>query len=171
MASWYPGEYRPAPWYPPEYRSIREDQRLVVNDNIAPSLEGDRLLAWRKTRNRAFAQWSPVGINIRVRENNRVNRIGRVTLAFMTPEEDAESYDIDAWHQYNENGSDWIHFEPVAVEQAFLAHSYSHLRYLVAHEFGHSLGFGHGGTGIMDQTPYHAFVNAEEIAAAQAYWL
>ena len=99
-----------------------------------------------------------------------MDRKGRVTLAYMTPEEQAD-FQVPAIHQWNEGGFDWIHLDSIAVEQTYLSRVFAPLQYYFAHEFGHSLGFGHGGTGIMDQTPDHPFVNAEEIAACQSYWL
>jgi hypothetical protein len=68
-------------------------------------------------------------------------------------------------------GADWILIDREAFEQFFKSNVTIELRYIIAHEFGHSLGFGHGGNGIMDETPSHAVVNAEEIAAAREYWL
>jgi len=163
--SWYPENY----YIQPHYSTI-PDLRIV--DAVRPTLHNARRKFWLKARNAAFAQWAPVGLRFLI-TNKGPYKANRVTLALADPQTG-----LDAGHcfeaclpcQPGVTACDWIHITPEAFERAFLSRINTHLKYLIAHEFGHSLGFGHGGDGIMDQTPYHAMVSPEEIDAAKAYW-
>lgn len=167
MPNWYPGEYRPAPQYPPHYPTM--PAYLRIRDCIAPTLTSSYRDFWLRCRDLGLAEWLMTGISLRIKRSAVQDRPGLVTLAWMTPAEALEAQ-RGAWHQFNVDGSDWIHFDRVRFEQQVASNVTTTVKYWVAHEFGHSLGFGHGGDGIMDETPDHAAVNAEEIAAATAYW-
>lgn len=165
---WYPSEYYIQPHYStmPEY--------LRFEDTIAPVLTGKRLDFWRKARKNGLAEWVELGIPFRIKErSDHANGPNRVTLAFA---EDVPP-NLGAWHWFEDpscgpvgDGHDWIHFLPSYFEGQFKSRVLGPMVYRVAHEFGHSLGFGHGGDGIMDSSPDHPKVNAEELAAAKAYW-
>ena len=169
MPGWYPGEYQAYPSLPPHYSTMPSYLRVV--DRIKPQLIDKRRDVWLAARDRGLAQWAPVGFKIRIKSIGDYDA-NRVTLNF------AEDVDprLGAWHCFeacapcSKPGCDWIHILPSAFEALYLSGFTARLQYWVAHEFGHSLGFGHGGDGIMDQTPEHAQVNAEEIAAAKTYW-
>lgn len=167
MADWYPGEYLPDPAYPPHFKTMPAYLRVV--DRIKPQLEGDRRKFWVRARDAGLAQWALVGFEIRIKALGDYDG-NRVTINF-------GASPVGAWHCFEvcepclKPACDWIHVDPWAFEQLYLSGLRTRLQYWVAHEFGHSLGFGHGGTGIMDQTPEHAKVNEEEIAVARAYWL
>lgn len=167
MADWYPGEYVPAPQYPPHYSTMPDFLR--VRDCMAPTLSGKRRDFWLRCRDSGLAEWAPTGIVLRVKASAVADRPGLVTLAWMTNAEELEA-GRGAWHQFNVDGSDWVHFGPVHFEAQFLSRTSATVRYWVAHEFGHSLGFGHGGDGIMDETPDRAVVNAEEVIVTRNYW-
>lgn len=166
--SWYPSEY----YIQPHYKTMPE--RIRFEDTIAPRLTPRRLDFWRRAREVGLAEWAALGVRFVVRERTEyANAPNRVTLAFagdVPP-------NLGAWHWFEDpsvgpvgDGHDWIHFLPAWFESAFQSRVLGPTVYRVAHEFGHSLGFGHGGVGIMDQTPDHARVNEEELAAARAYW-
>lgn len=167
--SWYPSEYYIQPHYTtmPAY--------LRFEDAIAPALEGKRLAFWRRCRTAGLAQWAELGVEFRIKERtSRMNYPNRVTLEFA----DDVPPQLGAWHYFEDpavgpvgDGHDWIHFLRSYFEQQYqAARSAQPIVYRVAHEFGHSLGFGHGGDGIMDQTPYHPLVSPEELVAAKDYW-
>lgn len=165
---WYPENY----YIQPRYKTMPE--KLRFEDTIAPFLGGQRLAFWRRCRDSGLNEWLPLGVEFVVRErSDHANAPNRVTLAFASD----VPPNLGAWHYFEDpevgpvgDGHDWIHFLPARFEQEYLSRITVHMKYLVAHEFGHSLGFGHGGDGIMDETPDHAVVNDEEIAAAKAYW-
>ena len=173
-ASWYPGLYRPDPAYPPHYKTMPRVLRLV--DAIAPELEGPRLKFWLRCRDSGLREWDPTGLKIAWRPKLRPYGPDRVTFALMN-KADYEAT-ANAMHCFEvckpikpgTPGADWVQIDRVAFEQCYQSRVTQQLKYYVAHEFGHSLGFGHGGDGIMDQTPDHAVVNDEEIAAAKDYW-
>ena len=166
LPSWYPASY----YIQPHYSTM--PAFLLIEDAVRPNLSGRRRRFWTRARDAGLAQWNDVGFAITVLDTTTPYGANRVTLNF----DDKVPPELGAWHWFEGppcgigTGCDWIHFNPTRFEQAYLAHAPGQVKYLVAHEFGHSLGFGHGGTGIMDETPDHAQVNDEEIAAARAYW-
>ena len=166
MASWYPANH----YIKPHYRTMPEFLR--IEDMVAPTLATRERKLWRTARDRALGQWLPVGFEIRARDARRPYGGNRVTLNIADNEND-----IGGMHCFEEcppcdgkSGCDWIHVDQDVWTHAMLGGDTRYLRYVIAHEFGHSLGFGHGGSGIMDATPYHPLVNDEEIAAAKGYW-
>ena len=170
MASWYPSEYYIQPHY------ITMPNYLRVEDMVGPTLSLQRRKRWTAVATAAFAEWDLLGVEVRFRPAKKPYGANRVTINLMDPASIDAQPDLKGWACFEEcpplekPGSAYIHINPIALDNAFASRVYSGLKYLVAHEFGHSLGFGHGGVGIMDQTPEHAFVNAEEIEAAKAYW-
>jgi hypothetical protein len=94
------------------------------------------------------------------------NSYGGFGLAPVDHPETSE-YHKKSW----DRGKGFALIYPSVVEQAFLGRNTTYLRATIAHEVGHALGFGHGGTGIMESVlnePY--FPNAEELAALKSYW-
>lgn len=172
--SWYPGNYRPHAAYPPHYSTMPGYLRIV--DAGAPELTGYDRRFWERARDAGLAQWGLVGLDLRLKRFGAY-KANRVTLSFMDMQADYGS-DRPGLHcfeacppcQPGVVGCDWVRIDRATFRDYVATRIPAHVSYLIAHEFGHSLGFGHGGTGIMDETPEHAHVNAEEIAAAQAYW-
>jgi hypothetical protein len=168
--SWYPGNYVPDPAYPPHYSTMPEYLRVV--DAGLPQLTGKRAAFWLRCRDSGLAEWAPTGLKIKLPLDAEAYGAQRVTFNLADP----QVGDLPAAHCFEvcppltKSGSGWLHVDPDSFEQYFLARNTARLKYLFAHEFGHALGFGHGGDGIMDQTPEHAVVNDEEIAAVRAYW-
>lgn len=170
--SWYPGNYRPDPAYPPHYRTMPDYIRIA--DIAALTLTGKRLEFWERCRDSALGEWAPTGIRLRLRGAGKPYGANRVTFALADPQNDKPAghcFEVCPPIVPGTPGAGWLHVDPETFEGAFLGRNSGWLRYLIAHEFGHALGFGHGGDGIMDETPSHAVVNAEELAVAKAYWL
>lgn len=169
--SWYPSEY----YIQPNYNTMPEFIR--VEDCVGPTLSLQRRRIWNRVATAGFLEWDEVGFDVRFRPARKPYGGNRVTIALMDPASIGGAPDLKGWACYEEcpplvkPASAYIHINPIALDNAFASRVYTGLKYLVAHEFGHSLGFGHGGNGIMDQTPDHAAVNAEELAAAKEYWL
>ncbi|RPJ20461.1 MAG: hypothetical protein EHM35_19435 [Planctomycetaceae bacterium] len=165
--SWYPINY----YIQPHYKTMPE--YLRVEDAAIMRLTGTkRQLFWKRCRDSGLAEWAPTGINLKVQEVVQGYRRQRVTLNLADTQTggDASHCFEDCEPCFDKTACDWIHIKWDAFEQCFQARNSGKLKYWVAHEFGHSLGFGHGGDGIMDETPDHAVVNDEEIAAAKDYW-
>jgi len=171
--SWYPGEYRPDPAYPPHYKTMPDYLRIedAMLNPVRQFKSPERERFWIRCRNSGLGEWDPVRLNLRVRPAVKAYGAHRVTFNLADTQVGlAASHCFEVCPPLTKPGSGWLHIDPVAFEQYFLSRTTATLKYLFAHEFGHALGFGHGGDGIMDQTPSHAVVNDEEIAAAKAYW-
>jgi len=169
--TWYPGNYIPDPAYPPHYSTMPEYLRVV--DAGLPFLADypKRRSFWLRCRDSGLAEWAPTGITLRLPTGATPYGAQRVTLNLADPQNNLDGgHCFEVCPPLTKSGSGWIHIDESDFEQLFLARNTARLKYLFAHEFGHALGFGHGGDGIMDQTPSHAVVNDEEIAAAKAYW-
>lgn len=173
MKDWYPGAYVPDPEYPPHYTTM--PAYLRIEDAVRPKFPvgSRRERFWTRSRDAAFAEWAGVGIKFHLTETTepyKDNRVSLVLSATLVPPT------VPAWHCFECNecedidGCDWIQVNRLKFLQFFIARNQKQMTYLIAHEFGHSLGFGHGGDGIMSEDPHAAKVNAEEIAAAKAYW-
>lgn len=156
--SWYPGSY----YIQPHYASYP-----TINYWDKEGFTGRRRTYWNHAWRRALQRWEPVGLDLFFHPGP----LGCVAHGIM-----AEVYDvppgIGAWAQYNpppECG--FIQVDITTWRNAVRGRNIAYLTEVITHEVGHTLGFGHGGTGIMsylpDKTPYP---NAEEIAAARAYW-
>lgn len=172
--SWYPGEYRPDPAYPPHYRTMPDFLRY--EDVAELELRGKRRDFWIRCRDSALREWAPLGLELRPARKSQPFGPDRVTFSLMNKAD--YGLEASAAHCFEvckpivpgTQGADWVQVDREAFEQQYQSRTTGHLKYWLAHEFGHSLGFGHGGDGIMDQTPDHAVVNTEEIYAAKSYW-
>lgn len=163
MASWYPAEYISQPYYPRVFKYV---------DRAPLHLNGDRLAFWTKARDAALAMWKPGQISFR-RAFNHDYDPGFLTLD-VTDTQDGTTG--QAWFgalppdaTIPAPGVGWAHIDTEWFEQQFLSNIKRELIEVIAHEVGHTLGFGHGGTGIMSSIP-GGDVNDEEIAALRAYW-
>jgi len=172
-ASWYPSEYYKQPGYSkPWYSRV---PRIEIEDTVAPPLGPLRKAWWRRARTKALAMWAAGGLEFVVTETppGLLYRNDGITLA-RTDVPDP----IAAWAAFQHppcpGGSvncGWVQLDPLAWEQAWKARNLGRMKYLIAHELGHCLGFGHGGTGVMAERWTTNRVNEEELAALRAYWL
>ena len=163
---WYPDSYYIQPHYStmPSY--------LRVEDVFAPTLGPRKRRFWTKARDQALAKWSPVGFRWE-------------TIDAITPYDRGPG---DAGHRgcptgdrrvggvrvpAVSRGSPRLRLGPHRrrdVERRLVLEISGNLRSVLTHEFGHSLGFGHGGDGVMAVPRVSNTPNAEEIAAAKTYW-
>lgn len=163
--SWYPASYdiRPA------YTSTPD---IAVADIIAPRLGPLKRAWWRRARTKALAMWEAGGLRFVVTEGVEPFGDDRITLARADVPDP-----IDAWAAWQQppcpEGSvncGWVQLDRLAWKQAWRIRNLLRMKYLIAHELGHCLGFGHGGDGIMAARWTTNRVNAEELAALRAYW-
>ena len=139
---------------------------------------------WRQARTAALSRWGypfevvekknpavylPEGITLRPFTPNPEygkNSYGGFGLEpILHPE--TSDYDEYAWNM----GKGFALIYPTVVTNAFAARVTGVLTGTMGHEIGHALGFGHGGTGIMESVlnpPYYP--NLEELNALEAYW-
>jgi len=79
---------------------------------------------------------------------------------------------IGAWAQFNEPPAcGFIQVDITTWQNAVRSRNIGHLTEVLIHEVGHTLGFGHGGYGVMSTLlDKPTWPNDEEVAAARAYW-
>lgn len=159
--SWYPEEY----YIQPEF-----DSWPTINFWDLESFARRRRKYWNAAWSRALQRWEPVGLDLVFHPGPLDCEEHGITV---------EVYDvppgIGAWAQYNAPPDcGFIQVDVTTWRNALLGRNIGPLTKTITHEVGHTLGFGHGGTGIMAVDVMSGPViapNAEEIAAARAYWV
>jgi hypothetical protein len=166
VPDWYPEAYYIQPHYStmPGY--------LRVEDAFAPTLTLGQRRFWCKARDRALARWYGLGIDIRVSDVVGGYKADRVTLGV-----EQIQTGIGGWAAFEYppcppgvEGCAWVHVDQDEWEDAWSARYAAPIRNVIVHEFGHSLGFGHGGDGVMAVPRVSNYPNDEEITAAKDYW-
>lgn len=162
---WYPASY----YIQPEYRTI---PMLFLADTIAPTISGLKLRWWRRARRKALEMWEAGGLDFIVGETTEKFGNDEITLARADVPDP-----IDAWAAWQQPpcpedsfNCGWVQLDRVAWKQAWKIRNLPRMKYLIGHELGHVLGFGHGGDGIMAARWTTNSVNAEELEALRTYW-
>ena len=162
MQPWYPQSYyiQPGVIYP--FRSLEAFTRR-------------RKTYWDAAWTRALQRWSPVGLELSYAPGPgpRESLATSVEVIDVPP-------GIGAWAAYYpeppnvEPDSAFVQVDITTWRNALLGRNIGPLTKVITHEVGHILGFGHGGDGVMGFDALGQIAapmpNAEEIAAAQAYW-
>ena len=164
MSEWYPGD--PAnPITGPAYIM----HPVVVVDSVALRLKWRTRRRWRLARDLALSEWAPV--DFRAIE----------VLPKEWPPTDLYTLAINLFYgEVGGNSGGYVETNPLfpnspygyAQVNAYNGLDKPTMRYLIAHEVGHALGFWHGGDGVMCADPYlfHAHPNAEELSALENYY-
>jgi hypothetical protein len=155
---WYPESYYIQPHYASAPSIFYWDQELF---------ERRKRRYWDAAWTRALQRWEPVGLDLQY-----VPETADVAVPCIKCSVVDIPPGIGAWTQFNEPPEcGFIQVDVTTWQSALTSRTIGPLTRVITHEVGHSLGFGHGGTGIMATAPLVNGPNAEEIAAAKAYWL
>jgi hypothetical protein len=155
---WYPASYYIQPHYASAPRINYWDQE---------SFTGRKRRYWDAAWRRALQRWEPVGLELVYHPGPIGCPSPGVTCAVVDVPPG-----IGAWAQFNEPPDcGFIEVDVTTWRNAVWGRNIRYLTEVMTHEIGHTLGFGHGGTGIMSYLPDKTtWPNAEEIEAARAYW-
>ena len=156
--SWYPSEY----YIQPHFESYP-----IIHFWDKESFTGRQRKYWNSAWKRALQRWEPVGLDLVFHPGP-----GPCWEPGVTAEVIDVPPGIGAWAQYNPPPDcGFIQVDITTWQNAVRARHIGYLTEVINHEVGHTLGFGHGGMGIMSYDPNKTpYPNAEEIAAAKAYW-
>lgn len=162
--AWYPVSYYIQPAYS-TFPTIR------VQDCYAGFFKPRRQRFWRRSREAALAMWAAGGITFDVTESDEPYLCDRITLVPGDVPDPIAGWAAFEYPPCDEGceGCAWTQLDLEMVRSLIAGRNFGYLRYLIGHEVGHNLGFGHGGTGIM-AGEWGSRVNEEELAALRAYW-
>jgi len=160
-------------WAPPTAASPAYSVPIHVVDTMVETLSAAHRKVWRTTRDEALSEWGVPFYVTRLAETSLPYlydaNIGTTGIDGMLTSDTitiVRSHNVDVFTQggYSPTMNAGIviltPWKPWWQRQSPLSGE-------IAHEYGHALGFNHGGTGVMYGA---AHVNVEERALAEAYY-
>jgi hypothetical protein len=188
MADWYPAEHTytgesDGRLVLPHYDTLPTFVRVYDTGVRTSGWKRWQRKLWRKARTLALGSWEfpfaiiekkdrelylPQGITLKPQDPDPLssNNYGGFGLAPIE-HPSLSDYDEPTWLA----GKGFALIHPQTISTAFAGRNIAYLKGAICHEVGHALGFGHGGTGVMESKlnpPYEP--NDEEIEALKAYW-
>ena len=159
------------PWWPSEY--YIQPERLMPFWSLE-AFTRRRKKYWDAAWTRALQRWAPVGLPLVYHPGPNDRGVGDISVEVVDIPPG-----IGAWTAYYPEPpnvapySAFVQVDVTTWKDALASRNIGPLTKVITHEVGHIVGFGHGGTGIMQAGVMDTNVvapNAEEIAAAKAYW-
>lgn len=165
MPSWYPADY----YIQPKYESYPD---LILVDVAAPRLRPRRRNFWEKARDKAIAGWAECGVSFEIIEQVTGYNCGEITLDLYDTDDGTKGQAATLYPPlpFDCTEGAWARVDLEWFQQQWMSKVAAPLQAVIGHELGHTLGFGHGGTGIMAPYATERIPNAEECSALRAYW-
>lgn len=173
--TWYPQQWcwrypdRCMPPYdgPPHYPFVPD---IVVTDLTWYMGRAQRF--WLKSRENALAMWAAAGLTFHVKDGTTYRK-GRITIGVLPTSDGTRGEAFfgaeppEAETPYPGRG--WAHVDDDWFKVCYDGRNQAGLTKVLAHEIGHTFGFGHGGTGAMSTYATGA-VDGEERLALRRYF-
>lgn len=172
MSEWWPAEHFLMLGEPEPKLAYPDFPLIEVRDIVPKKLRRKRKTFWRDARDRAFEPWINTGVKFYLIEAEPGYIPGRLTLDLQDIPPG-----IGGWAVWDEPpepdggpSCPWVQIDSVEFENCFQAKARNRLVGIIRHEVGHTLGFGHGGDGVMAVPRRSNSLSAEEIAVLRQYW-
>lgn len=176
---WYPSSY----YIRPAYSTVPLIR--IVDAAVGGFTRWAQRRWWRQQRNKALAMWAAGGLDLKVSESLLPYSNDAITLDLWDVPTGIGAW--AAWQHADEYtgpvpdprytfNCGWVQIDAPMfaslwqIRKTAKAYANGRLKYLIAHEVGHTLGFGHGGNGIMAAPQVSNRVNEEELRALRDYW-
>ena len=163
------------PWWPESYYLQPHFSIRPVPVNDLESFTHRRRKYWDAAITRAIQRWEPAGVAFDYWPNGPAYEGSAVSIEVLDVPPGIGAWTAFEYPPCTKPECAFIQVDITTWQNALASRNIGPLTTTITHEFGHVLGFGHGGTGVMGFDALGMIAspqpNDEEIAAARAYWL
>lgn len=159
---------------PPHYPAL---PHILVVDLATSTLHLRRRKFWLAALDAALDSWEPSGLRLDgTRDSSFAYAPGTITISLADTPDGTAGWAAFGFMPGDETtpapGVGWVQVDRAEFEKVFRAKQAGNLRAIIAHEVGHTFGFGHAPPrACMDtDTVHNTAPTAEEIAALHTYF-